>query len=95
MKGSVPVYEWETDHGRVLKLDAPPSPKNGKEAEPLFSALPADTKRPPATAAPLYEFVHKQSGARAYSTETAMSGYKQTERPLCLVWRAPIQVKFP
>jgi len=94
-QGSVPVYEWNENNARVLKLDAPPRARDGKEASPLFYALSADTKSGPATATPLYEFVHNESGARAYSTEGAIPGYRRTPKPLCLVWRSPIRVVLP
>jgi hypothetical protein len=59
--------------------------------KPLFYALPADAKSPPATTAPLYEFVTSDKSSRAYSVDAAWSapGYQRNEKPLCLVWRSP------
>jgi hypothetical protein len=59
----------------------------------VFHALPADTPQPPATTAPLYEFVG-DGGKRMYSTpqDRTRPGYRRAEKPLCLVWRAPLRV---
>jgi hypothetical protein len=62
------------------------------EAGTLFYALPADTKAPPATAVPLYEYRPRDgTGPRAYSVDRglAVPGYERAEQPLCLVWRPP------
>ncbi len=58
----------------------------------LFYALPADTKNPPATTTPLYEFAGESGPARAYSTNKDWSrpGWRRSDRPLCLVWRSPL-----
>jgi hypothetical protein len=59
--------------------------------------LPRDHQEPPATAAPLYEFVHEDGARRAYSTDPSWSspGYRRSEEPLCLVWKNPLAVELP
>lgn len=82
--GTVPVHERK-DGG--LQLGEAPRP----EGKPVFYALPAATKQPPATATPLFEFVHRDGQRRAYSTDPAWSaeGYTKAREPFCLVWRSP------
>ncbi|MFQ5731289.1 MAG: hypothetical protein ACE5KM_04960, partial [Planctomycetaceae bacterium] len=95
-KRTVPVYRVTTGDGvHVLTLD----PKSIKTKRPLpsFHALPADGKPAPGTTVPLFEFIHKRSGVRVYSTEpeSARSGYRRNPRPLCRVWKNPSTVPFP
>jgi hypothetical protein len=82
--GSVAVYA-----GCGLRLDAPTP-----GAKPAFHALPADLRDPPATAVPLYEFVHTDGKRRTYSTDKDWhgEGFTRSEKPLCLVWRSPTRV---
>jgi len=100
--GTVPVYAGETEEsGRAaphsrLQVGAPgarilANSATGHQAEPVFYALPAETKEPPATTLPLYEFVQENGPKRAYSTAgpRALPGYRRAEQPLCLVWRNP------
>jgi hypothetical protein len=84
--GSVAVY---TDGG--LRLDAP-----APGAKPVFHALPADLRDPPATAVPLYEFVHADGKRRRYTTDKDWrgEGYTRSEKPLCLVWRSPTRLAW-
>jgi hypothetical protein len=86
-KGSVPVY---ADAGLTLRAPGP-------EAKPVFHALPTDLRDPPATAAPLYEFVHRDGRRRVYTTDEAWrgDGFVRGEKPLCLVWRNPLRVALP
>jgi hypothetical protein len=86
-KGSVPVY---ADGGLTLRAPGP-------EAKPVFHALPADLRDPPATAAPLYEFVHRDGQRRVYTTDGAWrgDGFVRGDKPLCLVWRNPLRVALP
>jgi glutamyl/glutaminyl-tRNA synthetase len=91
---AVPVYAGEAEGGgRWLRLGKPPDVPAGGKSEPAFYALPADLKEPPASAVPLYEFVHQGGARRAYSTDPDWSspGYRRAERPLCLVWRNPLR----
>ncbi|MBI4586649.1 MAG: hypothetical protein HY717_21770 [Planctomycetes bacterium] len=89
--GTAPVYAVEASGGKNA-LAVGPQPGLPAGAAPLFHALPADAKEPPAAAAPLHEFVNSESGERAYSTDGAWSapGFKKAEKPLCLVWRNPL-----
>jgi len=88
-RGSLPVYEVRIRKGqRVLKVGGAPSPG----ARPVFHALPAKAGQRPATTVPLYEYVHSDSGKRAYSTDASLSmaGYARSASPFCLVWRNPM-----
>jgi len=84
MKGSVPVY---VGGGLTLR---PPAPG----AQPLFHALPADLASGPATAVPLYEFVHADGKQRTYTTDKDWNGagFVRTEKPICRIWRNPMRV---
>ncbi|HZT81707.1 MAG TPA: hypothetical protein VFA26_15880 [Gemmataceae bacterium] len=88
-KGTIAVRQDE--RGRLTAGGAEEGPK------PLFHALPADVKEPPATTAPLYEFVHEKHGSRFYTTDAGWSkeGYRREERPVCRVWRNPGRVALP
>jgi len=91
-EGTVPVSEWRTDGGgRALRVGERPESVSHDLPEPLFFALPADTKEPPAASVPLYEFVDEDGLQRAYSTDGSrlMPGYRRVEKPICLVWRDP------
>jgi hypothetical protein len=59
------------------------------ETGALFHALPADATAP--GTAPLYEYLRREGGRRAYSVDAGLSlaGYRRADRPLCLVWRCP------
>jgi hypothetical protein len=61
------------------------------ESGALFYALPADAKRRPAGARPLYEYRKREGDRRAYSMEAELPlpGFVREERPLCFVWRRP------
>jgi hypothetical protein len=85
--GSVPVYA-----AGGLTLRAP-----GPDAKPVFHALPADLRDAPTTAAPLYEFVHKDGRRRVYATgrEWRGDGFVRGEKPICLVWPGPMRVALP
>lgn len=82
---SIPVYERQNGGHRTLTTEAP----SGNDA-PLFHGLPADTANPPATSRPLYEF-SRPDGGRVYSTQTELTGFHRSERPLCLVWENPLR----
>jgi len=92
--GAVPVYDFGRDEGhRSLHVGKPPDAR----AVMLFFALPADTTPAPAGTVPLYEFVHSDGKRRAYATDKEWSrpGFRRSERPLCLVWRNPLDVTLP
>jgi hypothetical protein len=82
--GTVPVYA-----GGGLTLAAP-----APGAKPVFHALPPDLRDPPATATPLYEFIHRDAKQRTYTTEKGWQGegFSRSEKPICLVWRGPTSV---
>jgi hypothetical protein len=79
--------------GTVPVLAAKDGLRLGKPGDggAVFHALPADTKAPPATSTPLYEYRHRDSGRRAYAVDPHLSlpGYERAGQPLCLVWRRP------
>jgi hypothetical protein len=56
---------------------------------PAFHALPVNMEKPPPTTTPLFEFVHRDSGRRAFSIDPNWSaaGYEMQSRPVCLVWK--------
>lgn len=89
-KGTAPISAGEAGALQVGK------PEEG-DAATLFHALPADCNEPPATTTPLYEFVHKESGKRAYSTDSGWTspGYARSAKPICRVWRNPLDVVLP
>ncbi len=88
-KGTVPVYAEKVGRFRLV-VDKPAG-----DRRPLFHVLPADSKAPPATTQPLYEYVREGGKDRLYSTDAPKAGYRRSERPLCLVWRNPVRVALP
>ncbi|MCS6863340.1 MAG: hypothetical protein NZT92_23785, partial [Abditibacteriales bacterium] len=90
-EGAVAVYVERAGNDRRLRVGTSPAEK----VEPAFYALPADTKEPPATAMPLYEFVQEGGAKRVYSTDDVVSGYRRKEQPICWVWRNPMRVTLP
>jgi hypothetical protein len=95
--GTVPVYEQQTREGGSSLLVGEPDGTEERQARPLFYALPADTAEPPATTAPLYEFVHEAGVERTYSTDADLRqpGYRRTGTPFCLVWKNPVGIMIP
>jgi hypothetical protein len=96
-KGTVPVHEWQNAAGgRGLRLGAPPKASHGKSA-PVFFALPAQTRNPPGTTVPLYEFIHRDGKRRAYGTDPSwsMAGYQRGKEPFCRVWRNLMKAALP
>jgi hypothetical protein len=89
--GTVPVH-WRREAGGIVLTVGASSAPRGREPRPLFHALPADAKNPPATAVPLYEFAAEDGTRRAYSTDNSgiPAGYRRSPKPICLVWRNPI-----
>ena len=83
---TVAVYE---EAGR-LRVGKPELTRKGRP-KPLFHALPADLKTPPATALPLFEHLSRDGKTRFYSTARKGS----TEKPLCLVWGNPMRMQVP
>jgi hypothetical protein len=92
VKGRVAVIGPTGESGGLQVAEEPAG-----KAAPLFCALPADTKSPPPTAVPLFEFANADSKQRAYSVDPdwAKAGLTRAARPLCLVWRNPMQVALP
>jgi len=92
-EGTVAVYGETTGNGRRLRIGTPPAEKTA----PVFYALPADIKEPPATAVPLYEFAQEGGARRIYSTDPSrlVPGYRRGEQPICWVWRNPMRVTIP
>lgn len=90
---TIPVYaSADAKQGMVLTIGPATSrPAENSGQPPLFYALPADTKTPPATTTPLTDFVSNDGSSHAYSTDASWSapGYRRVEKPLCLVWRSP------
>ena len=84
----MPVYAT----GRRLTLEAP-----ADGVRPLFHALPADLRDPPATAVPLYEYVHKDTARSVYTTDKTWQGdgFAPSAQALCLVWRNPTRLVLP
>ncbi len=62
-----------------------------------FFALPADMANPPKTTTLLYEYVHAETGARAFTIDESWRapGYRRTDKALCRVWRNPYTMPFP
>jgi len=88
---TVPVSNSKTSAGHFsLSVELTPRTDPTKP-EFQFFAVAANTKNPPATTVPLYEYIEKGSGRRAYSTETSLklTGFERQEKPLCRVWRNP------
>jgi hypothetical protein len=86
--GTIPIYERESDGKRGLTTERPSG-----DSAPLFHGLPADTANAPAMTKPLYEFA-KSDGGRVYSTQTELSSFTRTERPICLVWENPLRLTW-
>ncbi|UCG15939.1 MAG: hypothetical protein JSV19_11660 [Phycisphaerales bacterium] len=96
--GTIPVYVRETgDGGMVLTVEPQDSRADRPAAAPLFYAVAADTKEPPATTVPLYQFASDKPPNRAYSIDESWSkpGYRRSDQPLCRVWRNPLAVRMP
>jgi len=94
---TVPVYAQPTQ-GQAVRLEiGQPDASEEQPARPVFHALPAEMPEPPATTAPLYEFVHEAGVERAYSTDDSLPlpGYERSEKPLCLVWKNPMGIGLP
>ena len=91
-EGSIPIFGRKTRAGQTL-LPGIPKPEDvaDGEPEPLFYALPADMKDPPAATVPLYEYVHKEGVKRDYLPGGSQSvpEFRRVEPPICLVWRDP------
>jgi hypothetical protein len=90
--GTVPVFAAQAEGGTpVLRVGSPP-----EGITPLFYALPADTKDPPATTVPLYESTDSE-GTRTYTTEEPPSrpDGRRPGQPIGRVWRNPLRVPLP
>ncbi|MBN1491144.1 MAG: hypothetical protein JXA69_14620 [Phycisphaerae bacterium] len=88
--GTVPVFETTTPDGRAtLHVGTPPAGAD-PSARPVFHALPAEATDLPATAMPLYVFVHRNGRDRMYGTDgdAAPPDFTREDKPLCHVWRS-------
>jgi hypothetical protein len=98
-EGTVPVFERETSGGVRLLIGSPGANASRPEAktEPLFYALPADIKDPPAATVPLYEYVPEKGGQAIYRPDgpSGIPGHQRVEPPLCRVWRDPTAAATP
>ncbi|MFV1966888.1 MAG: hypothetical protein ACC628_15795 [Pirellulaceae bacterium] len=89
IQGSVAVRAASGDEDQTGGLQLFTFP-DGAAPDCLFYALPVDGEDPPATSAPLYEFVDPQ-GRREYSTnrDGPFEGFQLQEQPICRVWEDP------
>ena len=92
LPGTVAVYASRAKR-EPCRLTVRPAPRVGRPSSPIpfCHVLPVETKDPPPTTMPLYEFVHPGNGSRLYSTSERPPavGYVRTEKPVCRVWRNP------
>ena len=94
--GSVAMLRRKTaDGGFVLRSST--SAEAGEKDATVFHALPADTKEPPATTVPLYEWVSENGGPAQYAIDPGepRPGYRRSAEPVCRVWRNPLGVTLP
>jgi hypothetical protein len=87
--GVVPIYAAPEENG-TDRLNPKPA-ERARDAAPLFFAYPPQADERPSAVVPLYEYVHGQSGRRAYTTDADWSreGYERSEKPLAYVWPNP------
>lgn len=96
--GTVPIFERRGESGDIrLSAGQAAQASNPGKVEPLFHALPADLKDPPAVTVPLYEYTSEDGKQHAYSTEKSAPkpGMRAAEKALCYVWSNPFRVKLP
>ena len=89
---AIPIVATETPNaGLQLTSGEPAGSDDGQSSQPVFYALEADIEEPPATSVPLYECTRQSDGRRAYllETEPVPPGFKQSDKPLCRVWKNP------
>jgi hypothetical protein len=94
----VAVYERKQENGTyALELGPIPSPGLKPADQPVFYALPAESKEPPPTTTLLYELTCEDGRRRTYATDvrSPIAGYRRAERPLCRVWRNPRLIVIP
>ncbi|MBI1900911.1 MAG: hypothetical protein HYS13_07340 [Planctomycetia bacterium] len=87
--GTVPIHE-ERSAGEPPRLVAGKE-GDGRRKEPVFYALPADTKSPLDATVGLFECVSDDGKRRVCVTgdTPAPQGLTRAESPVCLVWRNP------
>jgi hypothetical protein len=91
-EGTIPIYERQMRVGkRLLRRDLGVTALTDAEPEPLFYALPADMKDPPAASVPLYEYVHQDGVNRHYLPGGSPSppDCRRVEPAICRVWPDP------
>ena len=89
--GAVPVFVDDDESG-TLRFGAHDRRKGGDEPQPLFYVLTVDAADGPATRTPLYEYKHRTTGRRAYTTDDSWEadGFERTDQPVAGVWRSPM-----
>ena len=88
---TVAVCESETAGGHPsLIVDDPPTNDSAKRRV-RFHALAVNSKNPPASTVPLYEYIDASGDRRVYATDEALTlqGFVRQERPICRVWPTP------
>jgi hypothetical protein len=92
---TVAVRAVATAGRTVLEVSTSSTPEEAKTVDTVFHALPPDLKDPPSTAVPLFE-VECADGARDYGVADAPlePGARRAEKPLCLVWRNPLDARM-
>ena len=86
LTGTVPVFAASGGGGLTLRAGG-----EGSGRSPLFHAIPADAKSPPAGVVPLFETRASDRGRRLLTTRPEGDAAK----PVCLVWPAPVAVRVP
>jgi len=89
--GLIPVYAdtISANNGRTISLNVK---RSSPSASLLFYALPSSyQKNENSCMTALFEYRHADTGQSLYSTEQQLQegDWIRTEKPLCLVWKAP------
>ena len=94
--GTVPVCAAPNGQGLAVPSTSSTADAGTSGELPLFYAIPADAKNPPATTTPLYEFVEENGKRRAYTADADWSrqGFRRSPQPLCRVWKSPTCLRF-
>ncbi len=90
-EGLVGVYAHKIP-GKNIQTPSLTVKSPNPNAKPLFYALPTtDTGRENSNVTDLYEYRHKETEQRLYSTRAQLDkkGWIRMQKPLCRVWKAP------